>query len=83
EGWRKAYSLAVAAGAVKLAKVLDMKARDGDGSNAVVLNDLVLSALSAASSDGTSTVTLEGQSVLANGLPPNIGNCASTNAVYA
>lgn len=79
----KAYSLAVAAGAVELAKVLDLEARDGDGSNAVVLDDLVLSALCATARDSAVTVTLEGQSILTDGLPPDVGNRAGTGAVYA
>jgi hypothetical protein len=55
--------LAVSAGAVELAEVGDLKAVDGDGSSAVVLDDLVLSSSGTAPGDGGVTVLLQGEGI--------------------
>ena len=59
-----AILLAVAARAVELAEVLDGEAVDRDGTNTVVLDDLVLGVASTTTDDLAVTVTLEGKSVL-------------------
>lgn len=55
--------LAVAAGAVELAKVDDGEAVDGHGALAVVLDDLVVGGLGAAALDQGVAVALEGEGV--------------------
>lgn len=76
-----AILLAVAARAVKLAEVLDSEAVDGDGANTVVLDDLVLGVASTTTDDLAVTVTLEGKSVLTDGIPPDVLNGAGTETV--
>ncbi|KAJ8116580.1 hypothetical protein OPT61_g2028 [Boeremia exigua] len=73
--------LAVSAGAVELAEVGDLEAVDGDGTGTVVLDDLVLSASGTTTGDGGVTVLLEGESVLADGGPPDVLESAGTLAV--
>ena len=85
-GWRgrrETYSLAVTARAVQLAKVLNSEVRDADCANAVVLNDFVRGTLGTAARDGTSAVAFEGESVLADCLPPDVSDSAGTGAVHA
>ena len=55
--------LAVSARAVELAEIDDGEAVDSDGSGTVVLDDLVLCAGGTTASDGSITITLEGESV--------------------
>jgi len=55
--------LAVTAGAVELAEVGNLEAINGDGSSAVVLDDLVVGAGGTAAGDGGVTVLLQGESV--------------------
>ncbi|EKG19819.1 hypothetical protein MPH_02888 [Macrophomina phaseolina MS6] len=74
-------AVAVAARAVELAEVGDGEAVNGDGADSVVLDDLVLGALSATAADGGVTVTLDGKSVLADGLPPDVFDGAGTQTV--
>lgn len=76
-----AHDLAVAARAVQLAEVDDGEAVNGDGAQAVVLDDLVLGTGGTAASDGGVTVALEGQGVLADGLPPDVDDGAGALAV--
>jgi hypothetical protein len=64
--------LAVSAGAVELAEVGNLEAIDGDGALAVVLDDLVGSSLSTSTADGGVTVTLQGESILADVDPPDV-----------
>ena len=78
--------LAVAAAAVELAEVVDGEARDVHGAAAVVLQDLVLSAESAAAGDGgglAGCLLLDGESVLADRRPPDVGQLAGAHAVHA
>ena len=76
-----AILLAVAARAVELAEVLDGEAVDRDGTNTVVLDDLVLGVASTTTDDLSVTVTLEGKSVLTDGVPPDVLNGAGTETV--
>lgn len=76
-----AHGVAVAAGAIHLAKVGGEEAVDGDRTQAVVLNDLVRRTLCTAPSDGAISVFLERESVFADSLPPNILDGASALAV--
>lgn len=55
--------LAVSAGTVELAEVRDLEAVNGDGSGAVVLDDLVLGANGTTASDGGVTVILQSESI--------------------
>jgi hypothetical protein len=73
--------LAVSTAAVKLSKISDGEAINGDGTNTVVLDNLVGSTTSTTTDDLTVTVTLEGQCILANSIPPDILNSASTETV--
>jgi hypothetical protein len=78
--------LAVAAAPVKLAEVVDGEARDLHGAAAVVLKNLVLSAESAAAGDGGGVagfLLLDGEGVLADGRPPDVGQLAGAHAVHA
>lgn len=76
------HGLAVAARSVQLAKVGDVESRDGDGTGAIVLDDLVLCALGSASDDlGSAGLLLDGQGVFADGFPPDVLDCAGTHAV--
>lgn len=77
-------SIAVATAPVKLAKVVDSEARDFHGAAAVVLEDLVLGAESTAAGDGgglAGFLLLDGESVLADGGPPDVGQLAGAHAV--
>lgn len=58
-----ALLVAVAARAVQLAEVGDLEAVDGNGTNTVVLDDLVLGALSTTAADLSVTVALDGESI--------------------
>lgn len=58
-----AILLAVAARAVELAEVLDGEAVDRDGTNTVVLDDLVLGAGGTSTGDGGVTVLLQGEGI--------------------
>lgn len=76
-----AHGLAVAARAVELAEVDSGEAINGDRSEAVVLNDLVLGASGTSTLDEGVAVTLEGKGVLADLLPPDVLDGARTLAV--
>ena len=54
---------------------------DGDGTLAVVLDDLVISTLGTSALDVGVTVTLEGEGVLADVGPPDVLDVARTLAV--
>lgn len=76
-----AHLLAVTARSVELTEVDNGEAIDGDRSETVVLDDLVLSTGSTTALDESVTVTLEGESILADLLPPDVLNGARTLAV--
>ena len=81
-----ALGLAVSAASVELAEVVDGEARDVHGAAAVVLQDLVFGAESAAAGDGgglASFLLLDGESVLADRGPPDVGQLAGAHAVHA
>ena len=59
----------------------DSEAVNGDGTLAVVLDDLVFSTLGTSALDHGVTVTLEGESVLADVGPPDVLDGAGTLAV--
>lgn len=69
-GGARALLLAVAAGAVQLADVLSGEVADGDGADAVVLNDLVVSIGGAASGNSSVAIALEREGVFADINPP-------------
>lgn len=76
--------LAVAAATVKLAEVVNSEARDGHGATAVVLEDLVLGAESTAAGDGgglAGILLLDGEGILADSGPPDVGQLAAAHAV--
>lgn len=73
---------AITTAAIKLSKILDGEAIDGDRPNTIMLNNLVLSTTSTTSNDLTITITLEGQGVLAYSIPPHILNRASTQTMH-
>lgn len=78
--------LAVAAAPVQLAEVVDSEARDLKSAAAVVLEDLVVSAESAAAGDGRSLagfLLLNSESVFADRGPPDVGQLAGAHAVHA
>lgn len=74
--------LAVATAAVKFSKVLNGESINGDGSNTIVLDNLVLSTAGTTADDLAIAVTLEGQRILAHSIPPHILNGASTKTVH-
>jgi len=77
--------LAVTTAAVKLAEVVDGEAGDLHGAAAVVLQDLVLGAEGSAAGDGgglAGFLLLDGESVLADGRPPDVGQLAGAHAVH-
>ena len=76
--------LAVTTAAVKLAEAVDGEAGNAHGAAAVVLEDLVLGAESTAARDGgglAGFLLLDGEGILANGGPPDVGQLAATHAV--
>jgi len=76
--------LAVAAAAVKLAKVVNSEAGNRHGTAAVVLENLVLGAEGTTARDGgglAGLLLLDGEGVLAHGGPPDVGQLAATHAV--
>ena len=76
--------LAVAAAAVELAEAVDGEAGDAHGAAAVVLQDLVLGAEGTAARDGgglAGFLLLDGEGVLADGGPPDVGQLAAAHAV--
>lgn len=78
------HLVAVAAAAIKLAEVLDEEAGDGESTATVVLEDLVLSTLSTATDDvggARGTLLLDGESVFADGSPPDVLESARAEAV--
>jgi hypothetical protein len=80
------HLLAVTAATVELAKVRDLEVLDDDGTSTVVLDDLVLGTGSAATVDGgglTIFLLLDGESILADGVPDNVVESAATVAVNA
>lgn len=76
-----AHLLAVTARSVKLAEVNDSEAVDGDRTQTVVLDNLVIGASGTAALDESVTVTLEGEGILADLLPPDVLDGARTLAV--
>lgn len=74
-------ALAVTAGSVNLAVVVGVEVDDVDVATAVVLNDLVLGAVSTATNDVGSSGSLDGDSVLADLLEPNELQVAAAQAV--
>lgn len=80
------HVVAVAAGSVELAKGLDGEAGDGECAAAVVLQDFVIGAIGSAAGDGgclASVLFLDGECVLADGGPPDVGESAGAEAVDA
>jgi hypothetical protein len=78
------HLLAVTAAAVELAKVGDHKVLDDNGTSTVVLDNLVLGTGSATTVDGsglTIFLLLDGESILADGVPDNVVESAATVAV--
>jgi len=78
------HLFAVTAATVELAKVRDLKVLDDYGTSTVVLDDLVLGTGSAATIDGsglTIFLLLDGESILADGVPDNVVESATTVAV--
>jgi len=78
------HGLAVTAAAVELAEVVNSEAGDLERAGAVVLQDLVLGAESAAAGDGgglAGLLLLNGESVLADSGPPDVGQLAGAHAV--
>jgi hypothetical protein len=78
------HLLAVTAAAVELAKVRDLEVLDDDGTSTVVLDDLVLGTSSAATVNSSGLAVfllLNGESVLADGVPDNVVKSAATVAV--
>jgi hypothetical protein len=76
--------LAVAAAAVELAEVVNSEAGNAHGAAAVVLEDLVLGAESTAAGDGgglAGTLLLDGEGILADSRPPDVGQLAAAHAV--
>lgn len=67
-----AHLLAVTARSVELSEVNDGESINGDRSETIVLDDLVLSTGSTTALDESVTVTLEGESILADLLPPDV-----------
>lgn len=76
-----AHLLAVTARSVELTEVDNSEAIDGDRSETVVLDDLVFSTSSTTALDESVTVALEGESILADLLPPDVLDGARTLAV--
>jgi hypothetical protein len=76
-----AHLLAVTARSVKLTEVNNGEAVDGDGTETVVLDDLVFSTSGTTALDESVTVTLEGESILADLLPPDVLDGARALAV--
>lgn len=76
-----AHLLAVTARSVELAKVDNGEAIDGDRAETVVLDDLVRSTSGTTTADDSITVTLEGESILADLLPPDVLDGARALAV--
>ena len=75
--------LAVTASTVELAEVGNLETIDGDSSLTVVLDNLVGGRLSTATLDERVTVTLQGESILADVDPPDVLNGARALAVNA
>jgi len=73
--------LAVTARAVKLAKVHDGEAINGNGTLAVVLDDLVVGTLGTSTFDESVAVTLDAECVLADVNPPYVLDGAGSLAV--
>ena len=80
-GCKGTYSLAVTTAPVQLAEVLHEESGDGDSAYAVMLDYLIFGTLRAATRDSTVAVALEGESILADCLPPDVSDRASTSAV--
>lgn len=76
-----AHLLAVTARSVELAEVDNGEAVDGDRAETVVLDDLVRSTSGTTAADDSVTVTLEGESILADLLPPDVLDGARALAV--
>lgn len=78
------HGLAVATAAVQLAEGLDGESANGEGTGAVVLENLVLGSEGATRGDGgglAGVLVLDGESVLANSRPPDVVESAATVAV--
>jgi hypothetical protein len=76
--------LAVTAAAVELAEVVDGETGNLKSAATVVLEDLVLSSEGTTAGDGGSLaglLLLDGECVLADGGPPDIGQLAAAHAV--
>jgi hypothetical protein len=73
--------LAVTASTVELAEVGNLETVDGDSSLTVVLDNLVGGRLSTATLDEGVTVTLQGESILADVDPPDVLDGARALAV--
>lgn len=74
----------VSAGPVELAVVLNVEVDDVNGTAAVVLDNLVRTVVSTTTDDpglGASLIVLDGKSVLADVLPPDVLKSAVTGAV--
>lgn len=78
------HGVTVAARTVQLAKVVDDEVGDGERTGTVVLQDLVIGPERAPTRNlgGVAGVlVLDGEGILANGAPPNVGESASSLAV--
>jgi len=78
------HGIAVAAGPVQLSEIGGVEAGDGKGSAAIVLHDLVRGALCSTADDiGNAGFLLDGECILADGLPPYVLDCARAHTVDA
>lgn len=73
--------LAVTTAAVKLSKVLNGESINGDATNTIVLDNLILSTASTTTDNLAIAITLECQRILANSIPPHVLDSAGTKAV--
>lgn len=79
-------SSAVATSTVQLAEVVSSEARDGKSSSAVMLKVLVGGAVGTAALDvsgGRGVLVLDGESILADGGPPDVCKCTRALAMDA
>lgn len=80
------HLVTVATAAVKLSKVGNGEVVDDNGATAIVLDNLVLCASGTTAVDGGGlaiVLQLDGESILADGIPPDIGDGAAAVAVNA
>lgn len=78
------HVVAVTTAAVQLAEILDVETRHLEGTAAVLLEHLVLGLEGTAAGDGSGlpvSLLLDGEGVLADGAPPDVGQGAGPEAV--